>query len=137
MDITDTSKISYLEMIQGVITRMSTNSFILKGWAITLIAGILAFASTNTNKMYFLVAYIPILIFWFLDSYYLQLERKYRKLYDKARMNQENDFNMEISISNIGNDTKLRYFSCFFAPIEIWFYLPSIILVAIMSIIAI
>lgn len=30
----------------------------------------------------FFIALIPVLIFWFLDSYYLQQERKFRALYN-------------------------------------------------------
>ena len=33
-------KMKHLEMIQGVISRMANNSFMLKGWAVTLVAGI-------------------------------------------------------------------------------------------------
>lgn len=36
------SKIKHLEMIQGIINRMASNSFYLKGWAVTLVAGIFA-----------------------------------------------------------------------------------------------
>lgn len=57
------SKIKHLEMIQNVISRMARNSFALKGWAVTLIAGIFALAGKDTDKFYFLVAYIPIIIF--------------------------------------------------------------------------
>lgn len=39
----DDHKVSHLEMIQGVINRMAGNSFALKGWAVTLVAGILHF----------------------------------------------------------------------------------------------
>ena len=38
-------KINHLQMIQGVISRMASNSFALKGWAVTLVAGIFALAS--------------------------------------------------------------------------------------------
>ena len=65
----ENSKIRHLEMIQGVINRMAGNSFKLKGWAVTLVAGIFALASRDTDKLYFLIAYIPIVIFWGLDSY--------------------------------------------------------------------
>jgi len=34
------NKIKHLEMIQGVINRMASNSFALKGWAVTLVSGI-------------------------------------------------------------------------------------------------
>ena len=54
-------------MIQGIINRMASNSFALKGWAVTLVAGIFALASKDTDKIYFLIAYVPIVVFWFLD----------------------------------------------------------------------
>ena len=57
------NKHKHLDYIQGVITRMASNSFALKGWAVTLIAGIFVLAGKDTDKMYFLVAYIPILVF--------------------------------------------------------------------------
>jgi len=72
-------------MIQAVISRMANNSFMLKGWAVTLVAGVFALSAKDANQMYFLIAYIPIVLFWFLDSYYLQLERKFRVLYNKVR----------------------------------------------------
>lgn len=61
----DEKKMRHLEMIQSVITRMAGNSFALKGWAITLVAAIFALASKDTDKFYFLVAYIPIVFFGF------------------------------------------------------------------------
>ena len=41
------TKIRHLEMIQGVITRMSSNSFLLKGWAITVMAGVLVLTGSR------------------------------------------------------------------------------------------
>lgn len=53
-------KLKHLEMIQAVINRMANNSFMLKGWTVTLVAGIFALASKDADKMYFLIAYIPL-----------------------------------------------------------------------------
>ena len=39
----------HLELIQGVITRLAQNSFLLKGWSVTLVAAILTLASKNPN----------------------------------------------------------------------------------------
>ena len=79
------NKIRHLEMIQGVINRMASNSFMLKGWAVTLVAGIFALAAKDTDKLYFLVTYIPVIIFLGLDSYYLLQERLYRSLFGSYR----------------------------------------------------
>jgi len=119
------NKIKHLEMVQGVINRMASNSFMLKGWAVTLVAGIFALASKDTDKLYFLIAYIPIVVFWGLDSYYLLQERLYRALYNKVRLLNEKDvdFSMKATKEEF-NSEKNRFFSCLLSKTEIWFYLP-------------
>ena len=123
-------------MIQDIISRMAGNSFLLKGWAVTLIAGIFALSSNDTDKLYFLVAYIPILVFSGLDSYYLCQERKYRKLYDYVRIkdNAQVDFSMNTSLSDI-QDEKVTYLNCVFSVTELWFYFPLALLSAVIIIV--
>ena len=93
------NKHKHLEFIQGVISRMAQNSFILKGWGVTLAVALFAFATKDVNAKYVVIAFIPILIFWLLDSYYLQKERLFRLLYDEVREKNENqiDFSMHIN----------------------------------------
>lgn len=80
------AKIKHLEFIQGVINRMAGNLFLLKGWTITLIAALFALAAKDSNPGYALLAYIPIMVFWCLDGYFLAKERQYRDLYEKVRL---------------------------------------------------
>ena len=119
------NKIKHLEMVQDVIKRMASNSFILKGWAVTLVAGIMALAEKDTDKMYFLVAYIPIIIFWLLDSYYLLQECLYRKLYKKVCSTAEKDIDFSLSATKKdfggGRNT---FFACFVSITELFFYFP-------------
>lgn len=124
-------KMKHLEMIQGVINRMASNSFLLKGWAVTLVAGIFALSSKDADKLYFLIAYIPILVFWGLDAYYLLQERLYRKLYDKICLLQEQsvDFYMDASVPESSNE-KYSFWNCVFSKTELGFYLPLAILSA-------
>ena len=75
------SRIRYLEAIQRGIDRLSNTSFILKGWAVSLVAGLMALAASGTNQGYVLITYIPIAVFWFLDAYFLMMERQYRDLF--------------------------------------------------------
>ena len=119
------NKIKHLELIQSIILRMASNSFALKGWAVTLVAGIFALASKDNDKMYFLVAYIPNIIFWGLDSYYLMLERKYRILYDIIRKQKDSeiDFNMDVNSVELKNNNN-SYYNCLFSKSEILFYFP-------------
>ena len=118
-------KLKHLELVQGVINRMANNSFMLKGWAVTLVAGIFALAGKDTDKLYFLVAYIPVLVFWGLDAYYLLQERLYRSLYDKVRQTDEGeiDFSLRATTQEFNND-KNTYSNCLLSSTELWFYLP-------------
>lgn len=54
---TNESRIRYLEAIQRVIDRLSNTSFILKGWAVSLVAGLMALAANGSNGDYVLIAY--------------------------------------------------------------------------------
>lgn len=78
----------HLAFIQDVITRMNSNSFSLKGLMITIIAALGALTVNDENKstavVYLGIALLLVLIFWFLDAYYLKKERQYRLLYEDA-----------------------------------------------------
>ncbi len=78
-------KHKHLDFIQIVITRMAVNSFLIKGWVVTLTAAIFALSAKDANTKYILFAYFPIFIFWILDGYYLYQERLYRSLYNFVR----------------------------------------------------
>ncbi len=94
------NKIKHLEFIQQTINRVAGNSFLLKGWSVTLIVGIFALSAKDSNTHYILLAYFPTFLFWFLDGYFLQQERLYRSLYDEVRKKEENqiDFSMNAQI---------------------------------------
>ena len=93
------SKLKHLDFIQLVITRMNVNSFFIKGWVITLVAAMFAFAAKDANAKYGLITLFVTIIFWGLDGYYLSQERQYRKLYDVIRNKDEAtiDFDMNAS----------------------------------------
>ena len=130
-------QIEHLKMIQDVITRMASNSFSLKGWAVTLVAAIFALTWANISRGFLLIALIPIFAFWALDAYYLNLERKNRKLYDKVRKmdEEEIDFSMNASLPELQDQTT-RYWSCFWSSTEKKFYLPLLAVVIIPPLVA-
>ena len=78
----NTDKIKHLEFIQNVITRHNTNSFMIKGWTITISAALYALAGTIKEPFVALISVFPICVFWYLDSIFLKNERCYRSLYD-------------------------------------------------------
>ncbi len=92
-------KIAHLQLVQGVINRMAGNSFLLKGWSVTLVSALFALAAANTKQDFIFLAYFPVIAFWVLDAYFLWQERLFRKLYDRVRaLPVENiDFSMDTS----------------------------------------
>lgn len=118
-------KMKHLEMIQGVINRMASNSFMLKGWAVTLVAGVFALVGNDAEKIYYIIAYIPIIVFWGLDSFYLLQERLYRGLYEKVRIldNSDIDFSMKATEAEFGSEVN-NLFSCIISETELYFYFP-------------
>lgn len=86
-------KKEHLKMIENIITRMANNSFQLKSWTVSLITAILIFVDLKKQVCFIWIVFIPIIVFWVLDAYYLQLERKYRKLYNSVQKDYVNKTN--------------------------------------------
>lgn len=74
----------HLDHIQAVITRHNSNSFMIKGWAITICTVVLTVAGTWKEPVIALVALVPVFVFWVLDSFYLANERCFVSLYSAA-----------------------------------------------------
>lgn len=121
------SKMRYLEMILEVISRMANNSFALKGWTVTLVAGIFALSGDAIGTNFWFL-FIPIIIFWGLDAFYLSKERSYRALYKHVTGLNSNqiDFNMDTTAFSGINKNKL--WNCLISPTELFFYLPLSVL---------
>ncbi len=100
-------KIKHLEFIHNTINRMSTNSFIVKGWTVTLISALFVFAQKDSNTTYAILTYIAVPIFWYLNAFFLLQERRYRSLYNDVRLIDENsiDFSMDAKRYNSGRNT--------------------------------
>ncbi len=114
------NKIKHLEFIHNTIGRMSTNSFIIKGWCITIFAAVYTLSNKDADQTYNLINYIIIPVFWFLNAYFLQLERKFRLLYNKVRLLDDAnvDFSMNIKSSEF-ETSQTNLFSCFFSK-SLW-----------------
>ena len=98
------TKIAHLQMIQAVITRMAGNSFMVKGWTVTLVTALFALAAADANRFFVYVAYLPAVMFWVLDAYFLRQERLFRKLYDHVREAKDGtvEFSMNTHPFNVG-----------------------------------
>ena len=122
-------EIKHLEFIQNVITRMNTNSFQIKGWCIVIVSALLAIYASTKNNYFFLAAVFPTIIFWFLDAYYLNQERKFRGLYnDVAGVTDEpKDIKLFAMRPDLYTGGKYSYLSSFFSITILKMYLAMIV----------
>jgi len=126
------AKLKHLEFIQAAIARMATNSFLFKGWAITIAAALSAFAAVDTKRALLAIALISTVMFWGLDGYYLWLERGFVKLHTQVAAKDEADidFSMAIDKTNaFGRWLK----TCVCRP-HLWLFYGTIIAVDVIGI---
>ncbi len=89
-----------IDLIQACIARMAHNSFLIKGWAVTIVAVVLALAKEELSlALIGLIVLIPLASFWYLDAFFLYTEKLYRKLYEwvikeRAEGNSENLYDL-------------------------------------------
>lgn len=120
---TNESRIRYLEAIQRVIDRLSNTSFILKGWSVSLVAGLMALAASGSNRDYVLIAYVPIAVFWLLDAYFLMMERQYRDLF---RRNDDLSRKLQYFIIRREKGSIRHYAAALFSLTMLLTYIPLI-----------
>jgi hypothetical protein len=91
--------VKHLEITQGVVNRLASNSFAIKGWSMAILAAATLFIErgNNTYSEYLILTFlIPIFGFWLLDGYFLWQERLFRGVYDDVRQQETTDFKMNI-----------------------------------------
>jgi hypothetical protein len=100
------NKRKHLEFIQAVVNRLANTSFLLKGWSITMVAGLFAFAVKTDGLPILAMALLLTLVFLFLDSYFLWQERLYRQLYEQVRLLDEPEINFSMDASSFAASEK-------------------------------
>ena len=109
-----------IEIIQDIIKRMASNSFMIKGWTISLVVVTLLLRGSKCQS---LIAFIPIILFWCLDAYFLSQERLYRKLYNwviENRMKTDR-YLFDMNVDRFKDKEQLKFKTMFSFTI-FWFY---------------
>jgi len=72
-----------LDLIQSCVTRMAQNSFALKGWALAVLAALVALSAERMALWVLcLIGIALLMMFWMLDAFFLQMEKCYRFKYE-------------------------------------------------------
>lgn len=98
------TKLKHLEFIQDTINRLSTNSFLLKGWSVILVTGLFALSASNSIIEFVYLAFAPALVFWGLDGYFLWQERVYREVYNRVRSKKPQDIDFSMDTRDVSDD---------------------------------
>ncbi|MGL4498300.1 MAG: hypothetical protein ACRCU2_04480 [Planktothrix sp.] len=131
---------AHLSIMQNVIQRMASNSASCKTWCITIVSAILVVvADKDNNSNYAWIALLPTLIFAFLDTCYLALEKGFRNSYNEfvTKLHTGNLTVQELYIVKKKEGFALLIFKSI-QSFSIWgFYFPLIVLIILTKIIAI
>ena len=100
---TGDDKRQHLIFIQDVITRMASNSFLIKGWSIAGIGALYVFWIDTQNLWKLWLVFVVNILFWIHDAYYLKLESDYRALYDKVRNTDEKEIDYAMKATSTCN----------------------------------
>ena len=114
------AKLKHLEFIQSAINRMATTSFLLKGWAITIVGALLALTFKEINARYLYISLMVLALFWLLDALYLSHERNFVRLYEKVRSTREDEIDFSMDASKLA--VKYGPLRCAFSKTVLIFY---------------
>jgi hypothetical protein len=85
----------HMDYVQAVISRLANNSFVMKGWALTLSSALLGFAASQGHAMLAFAAVAPAMAFWLLDTYFLRQERAFRDMFDDIASKKVTNFEIK------------------------------------------
>jgi len=124
-----------IDLIQGCITRMAQNSFLIKGWALTIVTIVLALTEKTIDSIYlWLVILIPLLSFWYLDAFFLQTERMYRKMYEwvlGARQKEDQSHLYDLNPHRFKDQVDSRCEIMWSVTLRVFYGVPFLIVLAI------
>ena len=110
------AKLKHLELIQGVINRLAADSFRMKGWALILVSALLVLLAREGRVEFTWIGFVPALVFWGLDGYFLRQERLFRDLYDRVRGLSESDIDFSMDTGAFKRTLRSATFSTTLMP---------------------
>lgn len=123
----ENSKVTYLQMIQEIIARLSNIAPIIKGFSITVtMAAITIIGNESLGSVIKCSFIVPMLALCILDVYYLHLERKYRCLYEAIR-NNDHPVDFSLKITSDIDTSSVTIWKVLSSKCVLLFYLPLFI----------
>jgi hypothetical protein len=114
------NKLKHLDYLQAAIGRMAQNSFLFKGWAITLASGLSAFGVVQDKKALLSISIVTTVLFWGMDGYYLWLERGFVNIHKQVAKTNEHDVDFNMAVDK--THAFWRWLKTCFRPHLLFFY---------------
>jgi hypothetical protein len=125
MDKVAELRMKQLEILQSIINRMAGYGSAHKNYCITLTTAICGAAVTLQRPALALLSLIPIMVFWLLDTQYLRVERRFRKLFKAvAQEGWETTPTFDFNPNGVSG---VSFWSCAISWSVLVFYLPTTI----------
>jgi len=128
-----------IDLIQDCIKRMASNSFLIKGWMLSISGIILAIVFNkdvaNVYPATWIVAVI-ILSFWYLDAHFLRIERMFRKLYSWVIENRKTseEYMYDLNPQRFENNVASLWVVMWSDTLWIFYFIPLMAIVIINAI---
>lgn len=123
-----------IDLIQNCISRMARNLFMLKGWAISLLAVVIALTADRLDPLFlFCSIFVPVLCFWYLDAFFLRAEKMYRKMYEwvlTARKEENLEYQYDLNPNRFKDKVESQCRVMFSKTLRVFYGIPlSVVLI--------
>lgn len=126
----DADRRQYLDHLQGAISRMSASSTSAKTWLLPVATASYGYAITKPSWPVALLGIFAVLLFAYVDAYYLQLERDFRSLYRRATTDTLRDNEVRPSLYDMAPPSRWPQKIVWRSP-SIWLFYSALLIVGI------
>jgi len=118
-----------IDLIQDCIKRIANNSFLLKGWTISLVVVVLTLSKGYEFKKLFSILMLLIACFWYLDTFFLWTEKRYRRMHEWVIKNRENteEYLYDLDPSRFNDKVERRIQMMFSLTMGVFYGVPFLI----------
>lgn len=119
-----------LDLVQDCIKRMASNSFLIKGWTLTLLTVIVTLSKDVGLTKLCMILLVPTICFWYLNAYFLRAECRYRMLYGWVLANRPttNEHQYDLNPSRFDKDVSGELDFMFSKTLAVFYGIPLLAL---------
>ena len=107
---------------EGVINRLASDSFRMKGWCVVLVAALFFLLAREGRIEFIVIALVPVIAFWGLGAYFLWQDRLFRVLYDYVRALEEDEIDFSMDVGLLKKNSVRDWLGVTFSQTLLFFY---------------